>query len=410
MRRLARIIATAILILSLASGTALAAQSNGLGAGSRTLVHAGPITLEQLAEDYQSLLTELQAVKEKLKQAEETITRLTEEIESLKKETSEINEYIDDQVFDPVWLAREFGATVVGIYTFDEEGYLSGTGSGFIYSADGYIVTNNHVIADAASVTVVLSDGRSFEPEWYWGDPWSDVGFVKIAAEDLPVADWADSDTVNVGIPVAAIGTARGLQNSISTGIVSGVGRTALGIHNYPMIQVDAAINPGNSGGPVFAANGLIIGMATSKLTGDDTDNIGFVIPTNVISRIIDMIEESKGVVRPWLGIVVAESFEASMGLPTDEGLKVLGVANSQPARAAGLQKDDRIIAVNGEEVTGLVSFRMAIEQYRPGEKVTLTVKRGTRTLQIRVTLGEDSTDNPGLVPFNAENWWEGEF
>ena len=380
----------------------------------------------------EAIVAENAALKSRLATAERTIASLTKDLATTQKSLAATQQdlvatnkdvaavgatvkEIDDYLSGPgavTTLAKEYGPAVVALYSFDQQKTLLGMGTGFIWTEEGYILTNQHVIDGAKTVTVVLSDGRAFEAEWFWGDPISDTGFMKIPGKDFPTLPWyVDPPKVEVGEAVMVIGNATGLQNSVTFGIVSGKGRTTQGIGGYPMLQVDAAINPGNSGGPVLNMAGELIGIATSKFVGNNIDNVGFAVPIEIADHVLGLVQKGK-LTRPWLGIVVEQSFEASHGIPTDDGLYVLGVAYNEAAQLAGITTGDFIVGVNNVKVTGLVDFRMELEKYKPGEKITLSIRRGGMLTQIAVTLGEHSSARRGTVPFKPDpsKWWQGEF
>lgn len=294
-------------------------------------------------------------------------------------------------------IAKKVGPSVVRIDVAGARG--SGSGSGVIYTADGDIITNAHVVSGAQRVTVTLPDGTTHEGEVLGADERSDIAVVHIDADGLPVASLA-SGTPDVGDTAIAIGSPFGLDGSVTAGIISAVNRTVPGGTNgtalIDVLQTDAAINPGNSGGALVDGTGQVIGINTAILSpGGGNDGIGFAIPIGSASAIADQVIED-GVVRyAFLGISgqdvdpdIAELYD----LPADRGAVVASVSPGTPADDAGLQRTDIITAIDGEDVASMQELAARIQRHAPGDEVTLTVARGTETLELAVTLGEAPT------------------
>lgn len=229
---------------------------------------------------------------------------------------------------------------------------IEGAGTGFIISASGDIVTNNHVIEDADSVTVTLADGTSLDATIVGTDPATDLALLRVTAgHDLPFVEWDDSSALRVGQDVIAIGNPFGLGNSVTAGIVSALGRD---IHSGPFdnyIQTDAAINRGNSGGPLFDADGKVVGINTAIFspTGGSV-GIGFAVPSEIASQVIADLEDDGKVERGWLGVAiqpVTGDIAAAIGLDNAKGALVSEVTPDTPAAHAGIKRGDVVMAVN---------------------------------------------------------------
>ena len=229
-------------------------------------------------------------------------------------------------------------------------------GSGFIISDEGYILTNNHVVAGADEINVKLSDGREFKGVLKGSDEKLDLALVKITAKDhLPVAPLGDSDAIEVGEWVLAIGNPFGLSQTVTAGIVSAKGRV-IGSGPYDdFIQTDASINPGNSGGPLFNAKGEVIGINTAIVAGGQ--GIGFAIPVNMAKSVITQLRETGKVTRGWLGVSVqpvTPDLAKSFGMKNDKGALVSEVMKDSPAEKAGFKVGDIILEFDGKAITDM--------------------------------------------------------
>ena len=268
------------------------------------------------------------------------------------------------------------------------------SGSGVIISDQGYIVTNDHVVDGAVRLTVVYYDGRQVEASLMGTYPASDVAVVKVAGAVPGVAELGDSDTLQLGSRVIAIGSALGrFQNSVTTGIVSGLGRR-LGSLNG-LIQTDAPINHGNSGGPLVNLAGQVIGINTMVVRGgsgqDPAEGLGFSIPSNVVRAVSGQLIDDGSVTRAYLGIRYrglqsAEAQRAS--LPVGAGAVVESVEPGGPASEAGLQAGDWIVALDGKALNSSSSLPTLMLSLTPGTRVTLRVMRGDQAGDVVLTLG----------------------
>ncbi len=268
-----------------------------------------------------------------------------------------------------------------------------GQGSGFIVSTDGYILTNNHVVGKADKITVKLNDDREFDAELIGTDPRSEVAVIKIDASNLPALELGDSDEMEVGEWVVAIGNPFGLSSTVTTGVVSAKGRSSVGIADYEdFIQTDAAINPGNSGGPLLNLEGEVIGINTAIISrSGGYMGIGFAIPSNMVKVIFDQIKEKGSVTRGYLGIYIQQltpELAESFGIEAKEGVLVSDVMSDSPAEEAGLESGDVIIEMNDEAVDDIGPFRNKVSLLTPGTEVELKVIRDGRERNIDVTIG----------------------
>jgi len=270
-----------------------------------------------------------------------------------------------------------------------------GLGSGVIVSADGYVLTNHHVIDGAEEVTVELSDHRSFSAKLVGSDPPSDLAVLKIDERNLPVLSIGDSDRARVGDVVLALGNPLGLEQTVTAGIISAKGRsTGLSDGSFEdFLQTDAPINQGNSGGALVNTAGELVGINSQILspTGGNI-GIGFAIPSNMAKNVMNQLIQSGTVRRGSLGVTIQpltrETIEQA-GLPNAQGALINSVVSGSPADRAGLRAGDVITAVNGTPIGDPNSLRNAIASTAPGTEVTLTVWRDRRQEQVRATLRE---------------------
>ena len=288
------------------------------------------------------------------------------------------------------------------------------TGSGFIYDSRGYIMTNNHVVADATQVTVRLVDGREYAARVVGRDPNTDVAVIQITprnGETLPTVQLANSDQAQVGDWVVALGNPLGLDFTVTAGIVSAKGRGNLGILRdrqgatalEAYIQTDAAINPGNSGGPLVDLMGRVIGInsAIESPTGYFT-GAGFAIPINLASRVAQDLVRFGAVHRPRLGITVGPVGPADAelyGLPSVSGALVKGVQPGTPAASAGLQPGDVVVAIDGQAIRTDIDLTTSLAEKQPGDVVTLALYRNKQRQNVQVRLGQFETTRAPTTP-----------
>ena len=270
-------------------------------------------------------------------------------------------------------------------------------GSGFIISADGYILTNYHVIENSNSITVTTYDGETYDPKGIGYDSSNDIAVLKVEAQDLPPVILGDSDNLNVGDPVVAIGNPLGeLTFSLTAGMVSAKDRqvTFSGGVMMNLIQTDTAINSGNSGGALFNLYGEVIGVTNAKYSGSSgsgasIDNIGFAIPINTVRPIVESIIENGYVAKAYIGVSILDVSADSQLYGVPKGAAVQSVVEDGPAAKAGLQAGDIITQANGTAITGSAELKKLVTASRPGDELTLSVYRQGQTLEITVTVDE---------------------
>ncbi|MBI2437876.1 MAG: DegQ family serine endoprotease [Lentisphaerae bacterium] len=267
-----------------------------------------------------------------------------------------------------------------------------GQGTGFIISKDGYILTNNHIVGDADKILVKLNDGREFQARKIGGDPHSEVAVIKIEGANLPVIAFGNSDDLEIGEWVIAIGNPFGLSETLTAGIVSAKSRHNIGITDYEdFIQTDAAINPGNSGGPLLNIDGKVIGINTAifSQTGGSL-GIGFAIPINMAITIKDQLIKTGKVTRGYLGVIVQElttDLAQSFGLSRSQGLLVTEVGRDSPAEKAGIKPGDILLEMDGRPLTTASSFRNEFALLALGKEITLKVLRDKKIQTIKMTV-----------------------
>jgi serine protease Do len=267
-------------------------------------------------------------------------------------------------------------------------------GSGVIVSDDGYILTNNHVVEHADEVMVTLSDNRSFKAKIIGTDPKTDVAVIRINARGLPAIRWGDSDRLQVGEFVLAIGSPYGLNNTVTMGIISAVGRANVGITDYEdFIQTDAAINPGNSGGPLVNIKGEMIGINTAIFSrSGGYQGIGFAVPCNMAHLVMNQLEKTGKVTRGWLGVTIQEltaELSSKFGADSASGALVGDVVKGGPAEKAGIRRGDIIIEYDGKKVKDVGNLRNMVAESAVGTTVPVTILRGGKEYGLKVMIAE---------------------
>ena len=295
--------------------------------------------------------------------------------------------------FDDPFFRRFFGDDF-GHFGRPREFKQSGLGSGVIVDKDGYILTNNHVIKDADEIKIKLSDKREFQGKVIGTDSKTDLAVVKIESNHLPVLKLGDSDKLRVGETVIAVGNPFGLNQTVTSGIVSATGRANVGIADYEdFIQTDAPSNPGNSGGALVNVRGELVGINTAIFsTSGGYQGIGFVIPSNMAIVVMDNLISKGKVVRGWLGVSiqpVTRELAKQFGIEEDKGALVGDVSEDSPAEKAGIQRGDVIVEYDGKEVTDPSSLRNSVAATPPGKEVLLRILRDGKTRAIHVTIAE---------------------
>jgi putative serine protease PepD len=261
-----------------------------------------------------------------------------------------------------------------------------GEGAGVIYNTSGDILTDEHVVSGATSVKVTFQNGQTASAKVVGTDASTDVAVihVNVPASELHPIPLADSNNAQVGDPVVAIGSPFSLPETTTSGIVSAVGRSITAPNNYPIlgaIQTDAAINPGNSGGPLLDASGDVLGLNDQIQTNSGSSaGVGFATPSNTDARIANLMIAGKPVKHAYVGVELNSS--------TTGGAQISSVQPGSPAASAGLEQNDVVTAIDGRAVSSTEQFIATIDNYAPGQKVTLTIKRGSQSKTIPVTLG----------------------
>jgi serine protease Do len=277
---------------------------------------------------------------------------------------------------------------------WEKNRYNLAHGTGVIIKSDGVIVTNAHVVDKMNNIVVVTSDGKTYNGHTTNIDVESDLALVKIDATGLTPAKLAASSDIKVGETVAAIGTpiSFALRNSVTVGIVSGIQRSVSS--EYQLIQTDAAINPGNSGGALVNMKGEVIGINTMKYAEFGVENLGFAIPIDTVKYVLDHFEKYGKVKRPYLGVELEESWEAVVGLPSSDGLRVAYVDPDSPAAKEGIKQNDLLLSIGDVKVRSMVDYNEALKKFLPGDKVSLTLQSAGSTVNKQLTLGESVSKN----------------
>ncbi len=314
-----------------------------------------------------------------------------------------------DPFFDDPFFRRFFGDKY-GRQRQPREHKSAAMGSGVIVSAEGYIITNYHVVKDADDIKVLLSDKREFTGKVIGSDPKTEISVVKIEANSLHTLKWGDSDALEVGEIVLAVGNPFGLNQTVTMGIVSAVGRANVGIADYEdFIQTDAAINPGNSGGALVNVRGELVGINTAIFsTSGGYQGIGFAIPSNMVKSIMNSLITKGKVIRGWLGVSIQSitpELAKQFNLKGEKGVLVSDVSENGPAEKAGLKRGDIVVEYDGKSTDEPNQFRNMVANTPPGEEHTIKVLRNEELITLKVTIGElpgDQQQAEGSVSENA--------
>ncbi|PPE69311.1 Do family serine endopeptidase [Caldimonas thermodepolymerans] len=269
-----------------------------------------------------------------------------------------------------------------------------GLGSGVIVSPEGYVLTNNHVIEGADDIEVMLSDGRKTRGKVVGTDPETDLAVLRIDLDKLPAITFGDSDALEVGDVVLAIGNPFGVGQTVTSGIVSALGRNQLGINTFEnFIQTDAAINPGNSGGALVDASGNLMGINTAIYSRSGGNmGIGFAIPASTARHVMESLIRDGQVTRGWIGVEpqdLTPEMAQTFNLPIEEGVLITGVLQGGPAQLAGIRPGDVVVAVAGKPVKSTVQLLNAVAELVPGSQATISVQRGRETLELDVQVAQ---------------------
>jgi len=275
----------------------------------------------------------------------------------------------------------------------DEAQRASSLGSGVIVSTSGYVLTNHHVVEAADEIEVALADGKKLLAKVVGNDPETDLAVLRVNAEDLPAISFGSSEALRVGDIVLAIGNPFGVGQTVTSGIISALGRTGLGINTFEnFIQTDAAINPGNSGGALVDANGNLIGINTAIFTRTGSSaGIGFAIPVSTAKMVLDQIVKSGAVTRGWIGVEVQEitpPMAESFKLSGTRGALIAGVLRGGPADKAGVKPGDVLVEVQGKPVADPAGMLNLIAALAPGQSAKVRLKRQGQDVDATVTVG----------------------
>jgi Do/DeqQ family serine protease len=297
--------------------------------------------------------------------------------------TSSHKQNLPDHAKDP-WFRYFFGEQ-------DEASPSAGLGSGVIVSADGYILTNNHVVEAADEITVILNDGRRTQAKLVGTDPDTDLAVLKIKLDKLPVMVLSNSDQLQVGDIVLAIGNPFGVGQTVTSGIVSALGRNQLGINTFEnFIQTDAAINPGNSGGALVDVQGNLLGINTAIYSrSGGSMGIGFAIPVNTARQVLEGIVKQGQVVRGWIGVEPTEitpDLVKTFNVQKSSGVIITGVLQTGPAFKAGVRPGDVLLSVQGEPVRNVAELLSRVSALKPGQPARMKVLRQSDEIELTVT------------------------
>jgi serine protease DegQ len=269
-----------------------------------------------------------------------------------------------------------------------------GLGSGVIVSPEGYLITNNHVIDGADDIEVQLADGRQAQAKLVGTDPDSDVAVLKIALEKLPTIAFGNTDTLQVGDAVLAIGNPFGVGQTVTAGIVSALGRNQLGLNTFEnFIQTDAAINPGNSGGALVDAAGNLVGINTAIFSRSGGSlGIGFAIPANTARMVMESLVRDGSVTRGWIGVEprdLTPEMAESLRLPVKAGVLITGVLQNGPAGNGGMKPGDVVVKIAEKNIANSAQLFNAVAALKPGDAATIAVQRGERAVELKVQVAQ---------------------
>ncbi len=323
-----------------------------------------------------------------VKKVAPSVVKITSTVKSKEVRTQEFFPGMDDPM-----LRRFFGDNFRGGGRTYRTPPQEGVGSGVIVTKDGYILTNNHVVEGADEVKILLQDGREFTAKVIGKDPKSDIAVVRVDAKDLPAIEVADSDKIEVGDLVLAVGNPFNIGQTVTMGLVSGTGRATLGLDYEDFIQTDAAINPGNSGGALVDVEGRLIGINTAILsrTGGN-QGIGFAIPVNLARDVMSGLVTDGKVTRGYFGVMIQDVTPAlarKLDLKQQRGALIGGVEPKGPADKAGLKSGDVVFEIDGKPVADSRHLRLAVARTKPGESVRVKLLRDGSTKSLDVTVKE---------------------
>ena len=379
-------------------------------------VLAGPnpspaTTLQDVPADVQEPLRQAYRLSDAFKYAAKTIAPSVVRVTATR--TVQPRQAMRSPMFDDDFFRRFFGDEMPPALRDQQppQREARADGTGVIIREDGYIVTNNHVVANADAVRITLQDGSEYEAEVIGTDPETDLAVIRVAEGSFTAARWGDTSNLEVGEWVIAVGTPFGLEQTVTAGIISATGRRNMGLALYEnFIQTDAAINPGNSGGPLVNLEGKVIGINTAITTQTGGSiGIGFAIPGDMVQSVYDSIIENGSVERGYLGVQMQpldEGLARSFGYDARHGVLIAYVEPNSPAAEAGIKPGDIVQSVDGRIVTDLASMRNTIAIINPGRKVNVRIFRQqegekdlTVTLAQRPTMQQLAERSGGVRP-----------
>ncbi len=312
-----------------------------------------------------------------------------------------------DPFFDDPFFRRFFGDRF-NRQQPERERKSSGLGSGVIVSPDGYIITNSHVVKEADEIKVLLSDRKEYAGTVIGSDPKTEIAVIKIDAKNLHTLPWGDSDKLRVGEFVLAVGNPYGLNQTVTMGIVSALGRANVGIADYEdFIQTDAAINPGNSGGALVNVRGELIGINTAIYsTSGGYQGIGFAIPSNMVRSVMESLVKKGKVIRGWLGVSIQKvtpELAKQFSLQEEQGALIGDVIEGSPAEKAGIKRGDVIIEYDGKKIEEPYMLRNMVANTIPGEDHEVTLLRDNQRMRVKVTIGELPAEQQALSSVDVD-------
>lgn len=359
----------------------VAASISYMGGTAEKKPVATPVGLKELSGINQAFVQVAQAAKPAVVNISTTTV--------IKEREGQPSPFLSDPFF-----RRFFGEEFFRQFQMPRERRLQALGSGVIVDQGGYIVTNNHMVEGTTEIKVVLDDKREFIGKIVGRDPKTDLAVIRINAKDLPTIPWGDSDKLQVGEWVLAFGNPFGLTSTVTSGIISAVGRANVGIADYEdFIQTDAPINPGNSGGALVNLKGELIGINTAIFSqSGGSMGIGFAIPSNMVRAVMQSLIKTGKVVRGYIGLEIqtmTPELAKQFGVREPKGALVAGVVKDGPAEKAGLQQGDVIIEFDGKAITDASHFRNQVAATKVGQRVNLKLLRKGETLTRLLTIEE---------------------